>query len=227
MQERRNKDVSHPPNYIIAVSSVSGGGKTTLVKRTADLLGGTVLFFDDYASVSQYPPDIKKWLEDGADVNEWHTPQFARDLTALRRGDSIVSPKDGTRIGPSEFIVIEEPMGRQRLEMATLIDFVAVVDTPMEIALARRLLRDLGSVSLAEIEKAAKKQSMEGCVQTVTYLKEYLSGYLDALRGVYIAVQERAKENCDLVLDGTLPVDELSRQLVTAVEDKPRTGNTW
>ena len=76
--------MSHSPNYIIAVSSVSGGGKTTLVRSTADLLRGTTLFFDDYASVSNYPQDIKKWIEDGADVNEWRTPQFSKDLATLR-----------------------------------------------------------------------------------------------------------------------------------------------
>ena len=123
--------MSHPPNYIIAISSVSGGGKTTLVKRTADILRGTALFFDDYAAVSEYPPDIKKWVEDGADVNDWQTPQFAKDLAALRRGDSIVSPIDGASILSSEFIVIEEPMGRERAEMVSLIDFVAVIDTPL------------------------------------------------------------------------------------------------
>ena len=218
--------MSHSPNYIIAVSAVSGGGKTTLVKSTADLLEGTALFFDDYASVSEYPPDIKKWVEDGADVNEWKTPQFAQDLTALRRGDSIISPIDGASILPSEFIVIEEPMGRERAEMATLIDFVAVIDTPLEIALTRRLLRDLGPISVENIEKATKKQLAEGFVQIVTYLKGYLSGYLDAGRDLYIAVQEQAKENCDLVIDGCLSVDELAQQLVTAVEDKPRTGDT-
>jgi uridine kinase len=218
--------VSHSPNYIIAVSAVSGGGKTTLVKSTADLLEGTALFFDDYASVSEYPPDIKKWVKDGADVNEWKTPAFAQDLAALRRGDSIVSPIDGANILPSEFIVIEEPMGRERAEMATLIDFVAVIDTPLEIALTRRLLRDLGPISLEDIERATKEQLAEGVVQIVTYLKDYLSGYLDAGRDLYIAVQERAKENCDLVLDGCLSVDELAQQLVAAVEHKPRTGDT-
>lgn len=217
--------MSHSPNYIIAVSAVSGGGKTTLVKRTADFLRGTALFFDDYASVSEYPTDIKKWVEDGADVNEWKTPQFAQDLAALRRGDSIVSPIDGASILPSEFIVIEEPMGRNRAEMASLIDFVAVIDTPLEIALARRLLRDLGPISVEDIEKATKEQLAEGVVKIITYLNDYLSGYLDAGRDLYIAVQERAKENCDLVLDGSLSVDELAQQLVTAVKDKARTGD--
>ncbi len=209
------------PNYIIAISSVSGGGKTTLVKRTADLLKGVTLFFDDYASVSEYPPDIKKWVEDGADVNEWKTPQFAQDLAALRKGESIVSPIDGASILPKEFIVIEEPMGRERAEMAPLIDFVAVIDTPLEIALTRRLLRDLAPVSLENIEKASKEQLAEGFVEIITYLEGYLSGYLDAGRDLYIVVQERAKETCDLVLDGCLSVDELSQQIAAAVEGKP------
>jgi len=218
--------VSHSSNYTIAVSSVSGGGKTTLVKRAADLLRGTTLFFDDYASVSEYPQDIKKWVEDGADVNEWKTPKFAQDLAALRRGDRVVSPVDGASVVPSEFIVIEEPMGRERTEMADLIDFVVVIDTPLEIALARRLLRDLGSISFENFEKATKEQLAEGAVKTVTYLTDYLNGYLDAGRRLYMAVQELAKENCDLVLDGSLCVDELAQQLVTAVEDKPRTKST-
>jgi len=217
--------MSDSPNYSIAVSSVSGGGKTTLVKKTADLLRGITLFFDDYASVSEYPSDIKKWVEDGANVNEWKTPIFAQDLAALRRGDSIISPKGGTNILPSEFIIIEEPMGRERAEMADLIDFVAVIDTPLEIALTRRLLRDLGPISLEDIEKATKKQLTEGVVQTITYLKSYLSGYLDAGRDLYIAVQEQAKERCDLVLDGSLSVDTMAQQLVAAVKDKPAMGD--
>lgn len=36
--------------FVIAVSSVSGGGKTTLVKNAARLLDAVALFFDDYAA---------------------------------------------------------------------------------------------------------------------------------------------------------------------------------
>ena len=219
-------DVSYSPNYTIAVSSVSGGGKTTLVKRAAELLQGTTLFFDDYASVSEYPPDMKKWVEEGANVNQWRTPRFAQDLAALRRGECIVSPIDGTEIVPSGFIVIEEPMGREREEMARLIDFVVVIETPLEIALARRLSRDLALISLAEIEKATKEQLADGIVKIVTYMKDYLDEYLDAGRDLYMAVQERAKATSDLILDGSLTVEEMAERLVTAVEDKPRTGTT-
>ena len=116
-------------------------------------------------------------------------------------------------------------MGRERVEMAPLIDFVVVIDTPLEIALTRRLLRDIGPISLEHIEKASKEQLAEGFVEIVTYLEGYLSGYLDVGRDLYIAVQERAKENWDLELDGCLSVDELAQQISTAVKDKPKTGN--
>lgn len=215
--------MSDLPNYVIAISSVSGGGKTTLVKKSAALLKGTTLFFDDYASVSEYPSDFKQWVADGADVDEWKTPQFAQDLAALKRGESIVSPLNGASIQPSEYIVIEEPMGRKRAEMAQYIDFVVVIDTPLEIALTRILLRNFISGSLEEMEQATREQLAARLEHIVNNLRGFLDGYVYFARDSYIAVQEQAKENCDLVLNGLLTVDELAQQLVTVVKDKPRT----
>ena len=99
---------SRATNFVIAVSSVSGGGKTTLINKTAELLNGAVLLFDEYKTVSHYPKDVRKWLDDGADVNEWKTPQFARDVAALRSGESVTSPRDGRTVHPTEYIVIED-----------------------------------------------------------------------------------------------------------------------
>jgi len=213
-------------NYVIAISSVSGGGKTTLVKRAASLLKGTTLFFDEYDSVSDYPSDVRKWVDEGADVNEWKTPQFARDLATLKRGESIISPRDGTNILPSEYIVIEEPMGRARAEMTDLIDFVVVIDTPFEIALTRRLLRDFMPMFPEDIEKATREELAARMDQIGTNLRGFLEGYLYVSRDIYIAVIEQAKRSCDLVLDEILPPDTLAQQLVAAVKDKPRTRYT-
>ena len=211
---------SHPTNFVIAISSVSGGGKTTLVKKTAELLNGTTLFFDDYRAVSQYPPNSQQWVEDGANVNEWKTPQFARDVAALRKGQSITMPEDGGTVQPSEFIVIEEPMGRARAEMAAHIDFVAVIDTPLEIALSRRLIRDMGYFDIKDIDSATQEQLAEGFEKLITYVRNFLGHYLRAGRALYNAVQEQAKASCDLVLDGQLPADELAKQLVVAVKTR-------
>jgi len=116
--------------FVIAISSVSGGGKTTLVHKTAERLNASVLLFDDYRTVSQHP-HTQQWLDGGCDIDEWQTPQFARDVAALKRGEPVTLPESGRIVQPTEFIVIEEPMGRARAEMAPHIDFVAVIDTPL------------------------------------------------------------------------------------------------
>jgi len=206
-------------NFVIAVSSVSGGGKTSLVKNAAELLDASVLLFDEYKTVSHYPPDIRKWLDDGADVDEWKTPQFAQDVAALKGGQSVTVPRDGRIVQPSEYIVIEEPLGRERAEMAPHIDFVAVIDTPLEIALCRGIMRDAGHWLVEDPEGAPKEQLVNSQKGLWNYLRGYLGFYLYAGRELYIAVQEQATATCDLVLDGQLPADELARQLVTAVKD--------
>ena len=209
---------SHPTNFVIAISSVSGGGKTTLVEKVAKLLSGAILLFDEYKTVSQYPQDMRKWLDDGADVNEWKTPQFARDVAALRRGESVTLPRDGRIVQPCEYIVIEEPMGRGRAEMAPHIDFVAVLNTPLEIALCRGIMRDTNRFHIKDLGGATREQLVNSHEGLYDYLRGYLGFYLYAGRELYITVQEQATAACDLVLDGQLPVDELAKQLVVAVE---------
>ena len=204
---------------MVAVSSVAGGGKTTLVTKAGQLLGATTLFFDDYRAVSEYPPDLRQWVEDGADLNLWKTPPFAQDLSALKRGESIQSPVGGATISSTAFIVIEEPMGRGRDEMAKSIDFVALIDTPLDVALARRFLRLADENPLAGLEQATKEQLRESLEGLAGFLTDQLRSYLDVSRSVYMAVQEQVAADCDLILDGRLPADELAEHLVGAVRE--------
>ena len=204
-------------SFVVAVSSVSGGGKTTLVTKAGRLLDATTLFFDDYRAVSQYPQDLRQWVEDGADLSEWKTPQLAKDLSALKRGESIQPPVGGATISSTAFIVIEEPMGRGRDEMAKSTDFVALIDTPLDIALARRFLRLADANPLEDLEQTTKEQLRESVEALTGFVRDQLRSYLAVSRSVYMAVQEQVAADCDLVLDGRLPADELAEQLVGAV----------
>jgi len=208
---------SESTSFVVAVSSVSGGGKTTLVTKAGQLLDATTLFFDDYRAVSQYPQDLRQWVEDGADLSEWKTPQLAKDLSALKRGESIQPPVGGATISSTAFIIIEEPMGRGRDEMAKSIDFVALIDTPLDIALARRFLRLADANPLEDLEQTTKQQLRESVEALTGFVRDQLRSYLDVSRSVYMAVQEQVAADCDLVLDGRLPADELAEQLVGAV----------
>ncbi len=163
---------------------------------------------------------MEKWFRDGADMNEWKTPNFARDVRALRNGESVVSPVDGTPIQATEFIVIEEPSGRTRDEMAESIDFMVLIDTPLEIGLARRLLRNMRNISLENVEKATKEELARGIVEIVEFQRGELRGFLDSARALYIEVQRQVEPDCDLILDGCLPVEELAEQLIKAVKER-------
>ena len=209
-----------PESFVIAISAVSGGGKTTLVKKTAELLDATTLYFDSYASVSEYPKDVIKWINNGADLNEWKTPVFARDVAALKRGESVVHPVAGDTIESNDLIVIEDPIGRGRNEMADVIDFMVLIDIPLEIALARRLLRNLNNLNrhaLSDIEEKTKEELVDGIIRSV---RNELNDYLNVFRESYLVLQKQMPSYCDLILDECLPADELAKQLVAAVKEK-------
>jgi len=229
---------SSPKCLVIAISAISGGGKSTLAKSLLPLLGdATTLSFDDYAPVycptSVYPHDFRRWLEQGADPNAWHTPQLAEDIRTLRQGTSIVLPakravpkplrqvshllkrdtpllfpRKEKILHPASFILLEEPFGRQREALRLLIDYVILLDTPLEIALARRLLE------VPEIPYFAKNPD-EGYQTMLAYLRSYL--HL-SVRDMYIALLEQVRQHCDLVLDGTKPIDELAREAYKQIQ---------
>jgi uridine kinase len=66
--------------------------------------------------------------------------EFSHDIEQLVMGNSIKIPNKDKLISPTKFVIVEEPFGRGRQGMDKLVDFVVCLDTPLEIALARRLL---------------------------------------------------------------------------------------
>src|SRR5438105_4636463 len=81
--------------FVIAISGTSGAGKSTAVRNLVARLGDAIaLHFDDYEASSIYP-DITQWLADGADPNQFQTPQLSADLRALSAGEAITLPHQG------------------------------------------------------------------------------------------------------------------------------------
>jgi uridine kinase len=195
---------------VIVVSGTSGAGKSSLVTKTAELLGDAAcLHFDDYRSVSVYPqPDLAAWLAAGADPDDWRTPQFAADLRRLRMGEAIALPENKGTVQPRAYVVVEDPFGRARREMAPSIDFVDHIQVPMEVALARKLHMEINWVARET-----------GCQEALDRLDSFLAGYLDGpLREAYLGANRSARRSCDLVLDGLKPPDELAEEVVRRVK---------
>ena len=149
------------------------------------------------------------WLATGADPNDWKTPQLSNDLHMLRMGREVPHPNGTTVLSPTRYIVVEEPFGRERQEMAPLIDFVAAIDVPLEIALARRLRRNLRM----ELEQWPAEQVLER-------VDSYLKVYIELLATLYRTINTRALASCDLAVDGRMPAEQLAEQIVATVRNQ-------
>jgi uridine kinase len=197
--------------FVLAISGTSGAGKSTLVANLVARLGDAVaLYFDDYEASSIYP-DITQWLANGGDPNDFETPQLSADLRALRAGAAITLPHNGQVVQPARVIVLEEPFGRQRSEIAQLIDAVVCIDLPLEIALARKLLRMQGFFLAEQMPDAFTK-----------HLQFFLPWYIESGRELYYRTQQRVLQNCDLITDGMLPPDTLADSIASALWDRLR-----
>ena len=122
--------------YIIAINSVSGGGKTALAKVLQKALPACVLFcFDDFDETNVHSEDIYRWWKRGADLREFDCPEMGKAVD------------DEIQRGASEFIVLDYPFGRDHPRFRLLIDLSFFVDTPLDVAMARRIIQSDGAES--------------------------------------------------------------------------------
>jgi uridine kinase len=106
--------------YIIAINSVSGGGKTALAKLLQESLPASVVFcFDDFDQTNLYPEDFYEWWKRGADLREFDCPGMGKAVD------------DEIQRRTTEFIIMDYPFGRDHPRFQTLIDLSVFVDTPL------------------------------------------------------------------------------------------------
>jgi uridine kinase len=86
--------------FVITVTSLSGGGKTTIVNALKKRLdNAAVIYFDDYGDDDVYLNcDINEWSKNGNDYNEWHVETVAADIERLLSE-------------PHEYIILDYPFG--------------------------------------------------------------------------------------------------------------------
>jgi uridine kinase len=116
--------------YVIAVNAVSGGGKTTLGRLLRDTLSAELFCFDDFDDTNIHPVDMFDWWKRGADLREFDCPEMFDTVSrVLQRGDTM-------------HVILDYPFGRDHPRFERVIDLSVFIDTPLDIALARRVLRD-------------------------------------------------------------------------------------
>ena len=178
--------------FVISVASQSGGGKTTIVAVLKERLANSaVIYWDDYGDEVDPVRDINDWAADGFDCNEWKTKPVAADIERLLN----------ERL---DYIILDYPFGYLNECVGKYIDLTVFVDTPLDVALARRIIRDYTSRSqesdfgLADIEEL----SLAG-------LDKELRWYLTHSRPTYAKMPKMHKPVSDLVVDGTKTPEKL------------------
>ncbi len=169
--------------FIIAVNAVSGGGKTAVTKALSKRLpNAKALYFDDRDyDVASGIEDICDFIQDGADVNRFDLSLLAKDIRRLIREKP-------------DFILLDYPFDYRHRQIAGYIDCSVFIDTPLDIAQARRILRDYTTASSNEI-------------------LEDMKHYLERGRDAYLHGLEETKAAADIVVDGSLPIEPVVRMI--------------
>lgn len=130
-------------NSALVIAGASGSGKTGIAEKLAKELKGAIMYFDRYSHLLEFTTLNGRKLEekDGPNPNNFMITDMVNDLKRLKEGKIITEPLSRRKIKPKKYIIIEDPHGRERLDIRPLYDFVILIDTPLEICLARVLLR--------------------------------------------------------------------------------------
>ena len=170
-----------------------------MTHRLTEVLGDAVaLHFDDHDDTNVHP-DFLGWFADGADYDRFQMPVFSSQLEDLKAGRSVRYPVGDATIGPVKYVVADAPLGRAHSESGRCIDFMVFIDTPLDVAMARRILRNI------------KRETNRGPDDSVKYVMDEMKSYLNEARPIYEEFQNQIRRGCDVTVDGNLGIDEIIR----------------
>ncbi len=173
---------------MITIASVSGGGKTAVTEELRKRLSTSeALYFDEY-DFEGAPDDLVKWVEEGPDYNQWNLESLKADLESFLEREE-----------PPAYIIIDYPFSYKNDKLKDFIDLSIYIATPLDIAMARRILRE-----------HPKKTSIE--------INDELDYYLKFGRGAYLEMENAIKLNSDFIVDGTLKIIDIVDAILNKIE---------
>ncbi len=172
---------------VIAIGAVTAGGKTSVVTELSKKLEKVkTLHFDDYSFEGEVD-NFYEWVMQGADYNVWNLSPLKQDIKSIRESKQY------------DYLLLDYPFAYCHDEISEYIDCAVFIDTPLDVAMARRILRDMQNATGDEI-----RADMED------YIKYARVAYLQMLRDVL--------PSSDYVLDGTQSIGELAEELANIIQ---------
>lgn len=196
--------------YVVGIASIPGGGKTSLTEAVTNALSNAVdIHLDDYESITSRPIDeMTKWMQRGADFNDFKIPQLVENLYKLKCGESIFNPVTQKNEQSKEYIIFETNYGREHKDTAQYIDLLIWIDTPLDIALAR---------TLKKITAMVMNRPQEQNTEHNTWLYNYLDNYINVVRDLVKVQQDRISRNADIKIDGCMDIDSLTAKMLQTI----------
>lgn len=172
---------------VMAIAAVTAGGKTTAVNEiTRRLPNARSLHFDAYRFEGEVD-DFYRWVQNGVDYNVWNLAPLENDIIKIMEE------------GNCDYLILDYPFAYCNAQIEKYIDVAFFIDTPLDIALARRILRDMGEASGEEI-------------------RGNLKGYLEYERVAYVQMFKDIRPSSDYVIDGTKSVETIVEEIIDIVK---------
>ena len=203
---------------VIAIAAPVGGGKTSISRAVASGLGDASLISYDHFEQATLGSagDIERWIEDGARIDDLDVPGLAEALAGLKRGESAMDPRTSSPIAAGRWIVLETPLGREHAATAPLIDLLLWVDTPLDVALARKIREFTTLFPMTGGDHDARA--------FIAWLGGYLDNYLRIVSRMLEMQRERVPLRADVTLDGRGDFETLVRQALEAIRSRYPAG---
>ncbi|SEK42683.1 hypothetical protein [Ruminococcus albus] len=172
---------------IIAIGAVTAGGKTTVVNALKARLPRTAsLHFDDYTFDGE-PDDLTQWVSKGEEFyNVWDLSPLKADVEKIINSEEY------------DYLLLDYPFAYQNKMMKDYLDCCIFIDTPLDIAMARRVLRDMKDASADDIRNEMN-----------TYLKFARPCYIDMLTEIL--------PDSDYVIDGAKELETIINEAIEII----------
>lgn len=176
----------------IGIAGGTGSGKTTITERIVKRFGDdvSVIYHDNY-----YKAHNELSYEARAELNydcpdAFDTDLLVRDLTALRRGETVNCPvydysvhnrsAEMVTVRPAPVVIVEGILILQSKELRDLLDIKIFVDTDADVRILRRIVRDVRE----------RERSLESVVRQ----------YLDTVKPMHEMYVEPSKRMADIII---------------------------
>ena len=171
---------------VIAIAAITAGGKTTTVNEIKKQLSNVqTLHFDDYVFEGEVD-NFYQWVLDGVDYNVWNLEPLAKDILRVKNSEIC------------DYLILDYLFAYYNEQIKKYIDVAFFIDTPLDIALARRILRDMGNASVNDI-------------------RNDLMGYIKYARIAFIQMQKDILPSSDYVIDGTMSTEDIVKEIIDII----------